>query len=108
MKSTPKLTRRGVLKVGGASLAGLIIARSAQAEEMLSVTDPTAIALGYVEDASAVDVAKWPKKAEPGGDNQLCTSCSLYAGKGDGAGTCAIFPGKLVKGAGWCSGWVGK
>jgi len=108
MKQSPNMTRRSVLKAGGASLAGLIIARSAQAEEMLSVTDPTAVALGYVEDSSTVDVAKWTKKAGPGGENQHCSTCALYTDKGDGTGTCAIFPGKLVKGAGWCSGWTGK
>lgn len=108
MKRSPNMTRRGVLKAGGASLAYLMIARSAQAEEMLTVTDPTAVALGYVEDASKVDVVKWTKKAGPGGENQSCVTCALYSDKGDGAGSCAIFPGKLVKGAGWCSGWTGK
>ena len=108
MKTYRNLTRRGVLKAGGASLAGLIIARSAQAEEMLSVTDPTAVALGYVEDAATVDVAEWPKKAGPGGENQECAVCALYTDKGDGTGTCAIFPGKLVKSTGWCNGWTGK
>jgi hypothetical protein len=107
MKSITNLTRRDMLKAGSAALAGLIIARSAQAEEMLTVTDPTAIALGYVEDASTVDVAKWPKKAGPDGDKQSCSTCKLFSDKGDGTGGCAIFPGKLVKAAGWCSGWTG-
>lgn len=108
MNSTAELTRRNLLKAGGAALATMVIARSVHAEEMVSPTDPTALALGYVEDAATVDLAKWPKKAGPGGENQNCTNCSLYVDKGDGVGGCAIFPGKLVKGAGWCSGWVAK
>ena len=108
MKSTPEMTRRGMLKAGGAALATIVIARTAHADELVSPTDPTALALGYVEDATTVDVAKWPKKAGPGGENQKCTTCSLYTDKGDGVGGCAIFPGKLVKGAGWCSGWTAK
>jgi hypothetical protein len=108
MKTTPQLTRRGLIKASGAALATLVIARSAQAQEMVSATDPTAMALGYVEDAAAVDTAKWPKKAGPGGDTQHCANCALYVDKGDGAGACAIFPGKLVKGAGWCNSWSAK
>lgn len=106
MKSSPELTRRGVLKAGSAALATLVIARSAQAEELVTSSDPTAIALGYVEDASTVDAAKWPKITTS--PNQHCANCSLYSDKGDGVGGCAIFPGKLVKGTGWCSGWVAK
>jgi len=106
MKSSHTLNRRDAIRAGATALASLVIARSAHAEELVSVTDPTAIALGYVEDAATVDVEKWPKKAGPGGAEQQCTNCSLYADKGDGVGTCAIFPGKWVKGAGWCSGWV--
>ena len=55
-----------------------------------------------------MDTAKWPKKAGPGGENQNCANCTLYVEKGDGAGACAIFPGKLVKGAGWCNSWTAK
>jgi hypothetical protein len=108
VKSTPEMTRRGILKAGGAALATIVIARTAHADEMVSPTDPAALALGYVEDATTVDVAKWPKKAGPGGENQKCSVCALYTDKGEGVGGCAIFPGKLVKGTGWCSGWTQK
>ena len=37
----------------------------------------------------------------------LCTNCQLYTGSADADwGPCAIFPGKQVAGAGWCSAWV--
>lgn len=108
MQSSTDLTRRGLIKAGSAALATLIIARTSQAEELVSESDPTAIALGYVEDATKVDTAKWPKKAGPGGADQHCANCALYVDKGDGVGSCAIFPGKLVKGAGWCNSWTAK
>jgi hypothetical protein len=94
--------------MGTAAAAGLIIARSATADmPALSESDATAVALGYVEDASAVDTAKWSKKAGPDGDKQMCSTCSLYQAQDDVWGGCSIFPGKKVKGAGWCNAWIG-
>ena len=44
----------------------------------------------------------------PSADN-FCTNCQLYSSAADSAwGPCAIFPGKLVAGKGWCSAWVKK
>lgn len=103
MKDNHTLSRRTLLKAGTATMAGLIIARSASAEEELSPTDPTAIALGYVADASTVDKAKWPKKA----DDQKCANCILFSATDGGLGKCSIFPGKLVNAEGWCSAWNG-
>lgn len=105
MKDDQTLSRRNLLKAGTATLATLVIARSANAEEELSATDPTAIALGYVPDASTVDVAKWPNKAN---GEQMCSNCLLFAAGDDGLGKCNIFPGKLVNSQGWCSAWAGK
>ncbi|MCG6888043.1 MAG: high-potential iron-sulfur protein [Gammaproteobacteria bacterium] len=34
-----------------------------------------------------------------------CANCQLYSGTADW-GPCAIFPGRQVAGAGWCSAWV--
>ena len=103
MKDTQHLSRRSLLKAGTATMAGLIIARSASAQEELSASDPTAVALGYVPDASTVDKAKWPKKA----DDQNCSNCILFAAGDGGLGKCSIFPGKLVNAEGWCSAWNG-
>jgi hypothetical protein len=42
----------------------------------------------------------------PKPDN-LCANCQLYTGSADADwGPCAIFPGKQVASAGWCSAWV--
>jgi hypothetical protein len=108
MNEPNKLTRRQVLVAGAATAASMIIARSATASDMpaLAVDDPTAQALGYVEDHNEVDTAKWPKKAGPDGANQKCTTCSLYQKIDDEWGGCPIFAGKKVKGEGWCNSWV--
>ena len=104
MKSNDALSRRSLLKAGSATLATLVIARSVEAEEELSPQDPTAVALGYVADASTVDAAKWPQKT----DGSQCSNCVLYAATDGGLGKCSIFPGKLVNANGWCSAWNGK
>ena len=37
-----------------------------------------------------------------------CANCRLYTGDAGDWGPCAIFPGKHVAAAGWCSAWVEK
>lgn len=107
MKDQLQMTRRNAIMAGGAALASLFIARSVQADNnILSPTDPTAMALGYYEDAAKVDLSKWPKKAAPGGDQQLCSNCALYSSVDATHGDCSIFPGKQVAGAGWCNAWI--
>ncbi len=74
----------------------------------LEESDPVAMALGYVNDADATDTAKFPKRASEESKTQFCDNCSQYAVTEEGWGTCAIFPGKLVAGRGWCNVWVAK
>ena len=80
---------------------------SAAAAELprLDEGDPSATALGYVHDATSVDTAKYPRYAS----GQLCSNCALYQGSADDewAG-CSIFPGKAVKGTGWCNVYAPK
>lgn len=62
--------------------------------------DPTAKALKYTDDASKASVT------QPG---SKCANCANYQGTaGSTEGGCLLFPGKSVKAAGWCSGWVAK
>ena len=71
----------------------------------ISEDDPQAKSLSYVHDAASIDSAKQPRfKA-----GQACSNCALYQGKPDDewAG-CSIFPGKAVKGTGWCSVYAPK
>ena len=66
----------------------------------LSESDPTAKALGYVEDASKVDKTKFPAY-KPGA---LCGNCNFFQGKAtDAYAPCQIFPGKAVNAKGWCA-----
>ena len=69
---------------------------------MVDPNDSVAKAVKYVEDAK--------KTAEAKGNN--CSNCGFYAKKetrnGKEAGTCTIFAGKLVYGAGWCGSWNKK
>ena len=72
---------------------------------MLDEADPTAVALGYVADASRADKAKYPSFVE--GSN--CANCALYQGaSGSEAGPCPLFAGKQVAAKGWCASYVKK
>ncbi|MGZ3237282.1 MAG: high-potential iron-sulfur protein [Burkholderiaceae bacterium] len=88
--------------VGSTALAatGLSCAQTAK----LTETDPQAAALGYKENATKVDKAKYPNYAA----GQSCAGCQLYQGPATGAGKCAIFQGKLVASTGWCSAYAKK
>ena len=69
---------------------------------MLDESDPTAVALKYVADASNADPAL--RTGE-----RFCNNCALYTGAADSAAApCSIFPGKQVAGSGWCSVWAPK
>lgn len=71
----------------------------------LEETDPAAMALGYKEDTTKVDVAKYPKHKP----EQRCDNCALYQGKaGEASGPCGAVGGKLVTAGGWCMVWVAK
>jgi hypothetical protein len=80
--------------VGKAALA----ADATAAAPLLSPDSKEAKAVKYVEDASRA------KGALPG---STCANCAVYQGHtGSATGPCQIFPGKLVKAAGWCSSWA--
>ncbi len=89
--------------VGSAALATAALGRAADAPKVLE-TDPQAVALGYKDDATKADKAKFPKYAA----GQHCANCQLYQGPATGAGACALFAGKSVQAAGWCSAYVKK
>lgn len=88
-----------------AGAGAVALTSRAQAQALLSETDPQSVALGYKADTTKVDKAKYPKHAA----TQLCNNCALYAGKAtDAAAGCPLFPGKQVAGKGWCSAWAKK
>lgn len=102
-----EISRRTFMIAAVGTVSGLALSRaaSAQAGQKLSESDPQARALGYRDDATKVDKAKFPKYAA----GQDCARCQLYGGKpADATGTCAIFQNKSVAAKGWCSAWARK
>ena len=105
---TYPLSRRTVVK--GLALttvtAALVVRRSAAAEPVkLSVKDPAAVALGYVEDAAQVDAKKYPAYVK----GSACENCLQLQGKpGDAYRPCSLFTGKVISVKGWCSGWTAE
>ena len=104
--NSARLTRRGFMKsAGSAATIGIfgISVVDARAEELpkLDESDPTAVALKYVHDASALSESIRPEQ------DRYCNNCALYAGsKEDEWAGCSLFPGKAVAGKGWCSVWA--
>jgi hypothetical protein len=95
------ITRRALVKSGllaGAlvPVAGLFMNSDAYGDSpALDPGEQTAKALNYVTKSAKADAS--------------CGTCSQYQGTaGDATGPYAIFPGKSVASAGWCSGWVKK
>ena len=104
------MTRREALAAALATAAGTLAAsgaaRAADAPKPhLAANDPTAVALGYVEDGSKVDAAKNPTyKPE-----QRCNNCLQLTGNPpDAWRACNLFPGKLVNANGWCKVYIKK
>src|SRR5260370_22131305 len=104
----PGRSRRSFIALAGVTSAAVLVgvrpavslAQGGAALPHLSESDPTAKALGYVEDASKVDKTKFPS-FKPGAH---CTTCNFFQGKpSDEYGPCQIFPGKAVAGKGWCA-----
>lgn len=85
---------------------GVLWTRFAYAGDLPHVdeADPTAVSLGYKNDSTQVDGAKFPKHEA----SQRCSQCRYFQGGGDEWGPCLIFPGKAVHASGWCSAYAAK
>lgn len=109
-RKSSRLNRRRFLTrtAQGAALIPLLSLtdETVWAAEKITLDNPMAKALGYVHDASTVDVAKFPKRAGEAGADQYCYNCSQYVETEPEWGTCAIFPNLLVAKDGWCNVWV--
>ena len=100
-----KLMLGSVAAVPLINLVGVSSARAADLPHVDPKTDPTAIALKYVEDATT---ATRPDKAGTPGAEQHCLNCQfLQPGEGD-YHPCSLFPGKAVNVNGWCMSWTKK
>jgi hypothetical protein len=103
MESTMKASRRNFLALSLGAGSSLALSRFSFADgTMLSETDPAAQTLGYKQDATTVDKARFANYTA----GQECGNCSLYQGKTDGAsGNCALFGSKQVAAHGWCASY---
>ena len=91
--------------VGAGVFATTRLAQAQAAAPLVQEADPQAVALGYKNDPTKVDKAKFPKYAA----GQNCASCALYQAKPtDAAGACPLFAGKQVSSKAWCSAWAKK
>jgi hypothetical protein len=99
--------RRFIGLVGAAvGLGGLLEATTLLAQEShVSESDPLARSLGYTDDASKVDKAKYSTYKA----GEQCSKCRFFTGsEGKPYGPCQIFSGKLVNANGWCSSFNAK
>jgi hypothetical protein len=117
MKKSPNESRRFFLKSLGLAIAsiplvGLLQNRSSSAFASdlpeVAENDPTAIALGYVADGKKADIKKFPKAKDAKNGTQKCSNCMFFSNEKAGKGSCQLFPGKLVRSAGWCNSWAKK
>lgn len=103
----PIASRRRFLRLAAGTTAAMAVAgalpRIARGADLphVSPSDPTAKALGYVENAGAT---KDPK--HKAGDT--CANCQFYSGGASGFGPCQLFPGKSVSAKGWCVSHAAK
>ena len=87
------LVKGGLIAGALVPVAGLFISGAAHADlPALDPSDPAARGRDYVTKSAKSDA--------------YCGNCSLYKKTGDSMGSCALFAGKNVAFAGWCSGWV--
>ena len=103
--------RRRFIRTVGSTVGALALGEAApcvvRAADLphVSISDPTALALHYTEDASKIDVAKNPTHIA----GTHCANCKLYQGSAGAAyGPCQLFPGKAVSSKGWCMGYQKK
>lgn len=111
MKNEVDNSRRRFFAATGTALGAAALAsalpRIARADDLphLALTDPTAQALNYTEDASKVDKAKSPTFIA----GSACANCNFFQGTAGAAwGPCSLFPGKAVNAKGWCAGYAKK
>jgi hypothetical protein len=101
-----KMMLGGLAAVPLVKLVGLPAAQAADLPHVDPATDPTAIALKYVHDATQADRAAANRPGLPA-DQQHCANCQFVQGTGDWVG-CTLFPGKAVAANGWCASWTLK
>lgn len=103
-RSRRQFLQLAVFGAGAAAMSTILIGKARAADlPHLTLDDATAKALGYVEDSTTVDAAKFPNHKP----NQKCMGCQQYQGTaGSEYGPCTLFTGKAVHFKGWCAGFL--
>ena len=115
MKTINTLSRRSFLQIASTTAVGLaVVVPALQAAAPaaapatlpnLELDNPTAKALGYVEDAAKVDKVKYPNHTA----EQICGNCALMQGDAKNVrNPCTLFPGRSVATKGWCASFAKK
>jgi hypothetical protein len=93
------------------NLIGVGAVRAEVPANAVAATDPTAIALKYVADATQADRAAAARPGLPPAE-QHCANCQFHLPDAAGATEewhgCSLFPGKLINVNGWCASWTLK
>jgi hypothetical protein len=71
-------------------------------------TDAVAKAIGYVDDVSKIDFAKYPARKKKENQKQNCANCGLYTASNKTWGKCSMLTAGVVKANGWCGSWSKK
>lgn len=97
-------SRRKFLYIFSGCLASAPIWLRAESPSLVDPkTNQLAKTLGYVHEAKNYNRDKYASVYKQGSN---CQNCQLYTQPNKDPGPCTLFPGKLVKSSGWCSGWV--
>lgn len=109
------MDRRDFVRFASLSAVGLVaLASNAQAATPsakapaadlpnLELDNPTAKALGYVEDTKNADKTKFKTHTV----EQKCLNCRFIQGEATKKRRpCTLFPGKSVASVGWCVSWA--
>ncbi len=104
-QSRRRFLKLAVVGAAVAPIAGVLLPRLGFAADLphLALTDPTAAALHYTEDAKTAAANPTYKAGSE------CANCQFFQGKaGDEYGPCQLFAGKSVHSKGWCASWTKK
>ena len=105
---TKLIDRRGFARVCASVAASALVIRSGAswAGDLPHIDEngATAKALGYRNDASTVDKAKFANYLA----GSQCSGCQLFQGGSAEWGACPLFAGSAVSAKGWCSAFAKK
>jgi hypothetical protein len=100
-----KMMLGGLATVPLMNLVGMAVAQAADLPHVDPATDPTAMALKYVHDATQADRAAANRGGNP--EEQFCSNCQFQNPQTEGEWVpCSLFPGKAVAANGWCVSWT--